>query len=284
MQQLEALLNKGGISMDFLARDSVSLPDGFWSELDKVIVSTARKHLVGRRFLSLYGPLGAGALSIQVDEAIIEEENKDGIVKTAGRHFIEIPQIYEDFTLLWRDLEYSEKSGFPLDFSRALLAAQRIANKEDSLIFYGNEFLGSEGLLTAKGAGEIEKSDWGEGEKAFLDVAEGLAQFRSKGLIGNYTLIVSPDVFAKLHRVIPSLGTMEVERISKMLEGRLFHAPVLGKDQAVLVCAEPQYMDLCIGKDIETGYLETKDFNHVFRIIETAALRIKSRDAIIRFK
>ncbi len=270
--------------MDFLARDSVSFPDGFWNELDKTIVSAVRKNLVGRKFISLYGPLGAGALSIQVDEVTTDEEDSGGIVKTAGRHFVELPQIYEDFTLLWRDLEYSEKSGFPLDFSRALLAAQKIANKEDNLIFYGSEFLGSEGLLTAKGAAEIEKGDWGEGENAFMDVAAGLAQFRSKGLIGNYTLIVSPDLFAKLHRVIPALGTMEVDRVSKMLEGRLFHSSVLGKDQAVLVCAEPQYLDLCIGKDIETGYLETKDFNHVFRVVETAALRIKCKDAIIKFK
>ncbi|MDF2801833.1 MAG: hypothetical protein K0S61_1736 [Anaerocolumna sp.] len=267
--------------MDFLARDSVSLPEGFWSELDKTIVSAVRGNLVGRKFLSLYGPLGAGALSIQVDEVTTDEEDNDGIVKTVGRHFVELPQIYEDFTLLWRDLEYNEKSGFPFDFSRALLAAQKIANKEDNLIFFGSEFLGSEGLLTAKGAPTIEKSDWTEGENAFMDVATGLAQFRSKGIIGKYSLIVSPDLFAKLHRVIPSLGTMEVERISKMLEGRLFHSPVLGKNQAVLVCAEPQYIDLCIGKDIETGYLETRDFNHVLRIIETAALRIKCKDAII---
>ena len=40
-------------------------------------------------------------------------------------------------------------------------------------------------------------------------------------------------------------------------------------------------MDLAVGKDIETAYLETKDLNHVFRIIETVALRIKSKDAII---
>lgn len=270
--------------MDFLARDSVSFPEGFWSELDKTIVSAVRKNLVGRKFISLYGPLGAAALSIQVDDVTTEEEDNGGFVKTVGRHFVELPQIYEDFTLLWRDLEYKEQSGFPLDLSRALLAAQKIANKEDRLIFYGSEFLGSEGLLTTKGAHEIKKGDWAEGENAFMDVAAGLAHFRSKGLIGNYSLVVSPDLFGKLHRVIPSLGAMEVDRISKMLDGRLFHASVLDKNQAVLVCAEPQYLDLCVGKDIETGYLETKDFNHVFRILETAALRIKCKEAIVVFK
>lgn len=50
---------------------------------------------------------------------------------------------------------------------------------------------------------------------------------------------------------------------------------------AVLVCAEPQYMDLVIGQDMITSYLETRNLNHYFRIIETILLRIKNRDAVI---
>lgn len=80
------------------------------------------------------------------------------------------------------------------------------------------------------------------------------------------------------------MGIMEEERISKMLNGHLYNAPVLGSNKAVLVCAEPQYMDLAVGKDIETAYLESKDLNHVFRIVETVALRIKNKEAIIIFE
>lgn len=270
--------------MDFLARDTVSFSDEFWSNLDKTIVSTVRNNLVGRRFLELYGPLGAGTLSVLVDELAADEEIGEGVIKTTGRHFTELPQVFEDFTLFWRDIESSEKNGYPLDLSKALLAAQSIAQKEDKLIFFGNDFLGTEGILTASGTSSLSKSDWSTNENAFLDVAAGIAEFRSKGLIGRYSLIVSPDLYAKLHRIQPSLGMMEVDRISKMLDGRLYNATVLGKDKAILVCGEPQYMDLAIGKDMEAGYLETKDFNHVFRIIETIALRIKCKDAIIVFE
>lgn len=52
----------------------------------------------------------------------------------------------------------------------------------------------------------------------------------------------------------------------------------------MLVCAEPQYMDLALGADLGVGYLELKDFNHVFRILETAALRIKNSEAIVVFE
>lgn len=270
--------------MDFLARETVSFPESFWDTLDKTVVSTVKKNLTGRQFLPLYGPLGAGVTGIQVDEIATEEEENSGFVKTAGRTFVELPQIYEDFTLSWRDIENSEKSGFPLDFTKAALAAQKIALKEDSLVFYGSEFLGNKGLLNAEGTAVLERGNWTEGENAFLDVAQGLALFRSKGIIGRYSLILSTDLYAKLYRIQPSLGIIEIDRISKMLDGHLYQSPALGKDKAVLVCAEAQYMDLAVGLDIETGYLETKDFNHVLRILETAALRLKCKDAVIKFE
>jgi len=270
--------------MDFLARGTVDFSEDFWKEIDKVVVDTVKKNSIGRRFLSLYGPLGAGATSVNIDDINVSQEEKDGIVKTAGRRFVELPQLHEDFILYWRDIEHSEATGQPLDLSKAIMAAQALAQKEDKLIFFGDECIGLEGLLTAEGACKIPRSDWAVGDNAFTDVASAIAKFQSKSLIGRYSLILSPDVYLKLYRLQPSLGMTEEERIKKMLNGHLYSAPVLGEGKAVMVCAEPQYMDLAIGKDIETGYLETRDFNHVFRIVETVALRIKCKDAIIIFE
>jgi len=270
--------------MDFLARDTVSFSSDFWNELDTQVVNTVKNNLIGRRFLSIYGPLGTGTTSINIDETTALQEEKDGVVKTAGRRYIELPQLHEDFVLYWRDIEHSEATEQPLDLSKAIMSAQALAQKEDRLIFFGNEFLGLEGLFTADGISKISKSDWTVGDNAFTDIVSGISMFQSKSLIGRYSLVLSPDMYFKLHRLQPSLGMTEEERIKKILDGHLYSSPVLGEQKAVMVCAEPQYMDLAIGKDIETGYLETKDFNHVFRIVETVALRIKCKDAIIIFE
>ena len=47
--------------------------------------------------------------------------------------------------------------------------------------------------------------------------------------------------------------------------------------------AEPEYVDLAVGLDLSVGYLELADFNHTFRIMETAALRVKDPAAIVVF-
>ena len=270
--------------MDYLARESAPFSQEFWGELDSAVIAAAKKQLVGRRFLHLFGPLGAGANSVTVDSVAKSEELEDGMGYITGRRVVELPQLFEDFTLLWRDLESSEKDGFPYDFSAAAAAAQRNARKEDELIFWGNAKLGMEGLMNASGACKIARGDWKQGENAFADVAKGVMTFSEKGVLGSYSLVVSPDVYVEMQRIQPSMGVMEIDRISKLVDGRLFRAPVLGAGKAVLVCAEPQYMDLALGADLGVGYLELKDFNHVFRILETAALRIKNSEAIVVFE
>lgn len=110
--------------MDFLARDTVSFSDEFWEKIDKTVVDTVKNHLIGRRFLTLYGPLGAGVRSINIDELNSKEEDNNGFVKTSGRRFVELPQVFEDFILNWRDIEHSDTSVQPLDLSKVMKAAK----------------------------------------------------------------------------------------------------------------------------------------------------------------
>lgn len=270
--------------MDYLARESAPFSPEVWGKIDSAVIETAKKHMVCRRFLSLFGPLGAGVSTVAVDSAAKSEELEDGFGRVTGRRVVELPQLFEDFTLLWRDIEESEKNGYPLDLSAAVSAAQRAAKREDDLILFGNKALGAEGLLNAKGAFQIKRGNWKEGEDAYRDVAHGIAHLSSSSLLGRYALILSPDVYLDLQRLVPNVGLLELERISKLVDGRVYATGAFGANKAVLVCAEPQYMDLAVGADLGVGYLELKDFNHAFRILETVALRIKEPNAIVNFE
>lgn len=270
--------------MDYLARESAPFGVELWDAIDKTVVETARRTLTGRRFLSLFGPLGAGVQNIHIDDGGKTEEAVDGIVITKGRRYAEIPQLYEDFTLSWRDLEVAEKSGYPFDLSAVTAAAQAAAKKEDHFIFWGNEALGYEGLLNAAGVNQLKRSDWKAGENPFTDVATGVMLLAEKGITGRLALVVSPDLYVQLQRLQASTGLLEADRLGKLLNGNLYQTAVLGKGRAVLVCAEPQNMDLVIGQDLITSYLELKDLNHGLRILETVLLRIKNKEAVVVFQ
>lgn len=266
--------------MDYLARESSPFENSFWKDIDKAVIETASRTLKGRRFLNIYGPLGAGAISVQYDKNDREEIFENGIVKTSGRKSVELPQLYEDFTILWRDLENNEKNKTPLDLSVVSLAAQNLANREDKLIFYGNELLGVEGILNAKGTQKLKLSDWSTGENPYKDIVKAINMIMEKGMVGKIVLCLSRSLYFDLQRIQEGTGMTEAQRISSMI-GNLFNVSVIKDKKAAVICAEPQYIDLAIGIDMSTAYLEQKDLNHGLRIMETILPRIKEPNAIV---
>lgn len=274
--------------MDYLSRESAPFSNDLWKKIDDTVVNTASRILTGRRFLNIFGPLGSGIQSINLDSyddgKAIEEETTDGISRIKKRKYQEIPLIYNDFTLLWRDIQNSEKLGYPVDLSTAIAAATECALKEDRLIFLGNKNFGYEGIFTAKDTNKMKKNDWKSGENPFKDIVSAVEILSRQSIYGKLALIVSPDLYMQMQRIQPGTGVLESDRISKMLNGNIFTSPVLGTNKAALLCAEPNYIDIVIGQDIETAYLELKDLNHVLRILETALLRIKNRKSIVVFE
>lgn len=105
--------------MEFLLRDDAPFTREQWEKIDSALINSARQVLVGRRFIKIYGPLGAGVQSINIDDfGTVEPGNADFLgdaddrpVKTVGRRFVEIPMVYKDLQLSWRDLEKSRQLG-----------------------------------------------------------------------------------------------------------------------------------------------------------------------------
>ncbi len=269
--------------MDYLFRESAPLTGELWEKIDNIVVRTASRQLIGRRFINLYGPLGAQTLSVPVDDltkrGTFEEDG--AVIKTGGRVYKELPLLYSDATLYWRDIENSQGSDLPIDLSSVAEATAQCAKKEDELIFFGSKALGYDGLFSTEGSSHIARSDWKTGENPFSDVAKGVELLTDKGIWGRMALIMSPDLYTQLQRIQPGTGKMEIDRVSALVDGNVFRSPVLGTNKAILVGADSQYMDLAVGQDLAAAYLETKDLNHALRILETLLLRIKRTDAIV---
>lgn len=269
---------------DYLGRDASPLSEEFWKRLDEAVVETAKETLTARRFLPLYGPLGPGVQVAPTDSPVREEKTENGFTFSPRRSFVEVPQLSEDLWLLWRDLEAAEREGQPADLSPVRIAAQALCRREDQMVFYGVKSLGVDGLLTVSGVNKLKRGDWGTGEGAFIDIVSGVSALQQKGRMSRHTLIVSPDLFVQLHHIQQGTGLMEIERVRHLLEGRIFQATVLQPGTALLLCAQPQYMDLLVGQDIRTAYTEQVELNHHLRILETALPRIKYPDAVVVYR
>lgn len=269
---------------NYLGREDAPFSEALWQQIDQTVVAAARETLVARRFLPMAGPLGAGASFTSIDRLDRAEGGEAGLSVMQGRDLAQIPQLYEDFWLYWRDLESSESTGLDVNLAGARIAAQQLALREDRMAFYGIKSLGVEGLLTAKGINTVKPGNWETGESAYTDIAKAMTMLLQKGRIGRHTLVVSPDVLIKLERIQPGTGTLETERIEKLIGNKIYMTVSLDPGTAMLVSAQPQYMDLVVGQDIRTAYTEAVDLNHHLRVLETALPRVKAPDAVVVFK
>ncbi len=273
---------------DFLGHAENPLRADEWERLNQTVIEVARRSLVGRRFIDLYGPLGAGVQSMPQDQFKGVEPGAVDLVgdSTASavfsdkRTFLTIPLIYKDFLLHWRDIEAARSHNMPLDVSAAAGAAAFCAQREDDLIFFGNKELNHEGLFTAEGRNTRKRGDWSTPGSAFADVVAATETLNGVDHYGPYALVVSPKLYAQMHRIFEKTGVLEIETIRKLCTDGVYRSNRLKENQAVLVSTGRENFDLAVSMDMTVAYLGAENMNHPFRVVESVLLRIKHPDAI----
>jgi uncharacterized linocin/CFP29 family protein len=271
---------------EYLQRDQAPLGVDQWAALDQAVVRTAQSMLVGRRFISLVGPFGPGVESLPSDTmggASAGQVDLLGNQEAEAIRSEPLPLLYKDFWIHWRDLESSRQLGVPLDVGKAAAAAAATAQAEDRLVFDGEPGLGLTGLRTAEGRQTLPMSDWDTGGQAFADVVEGVRALTQAGFTGPYALAVSPRLYAALNRIFDASGVLELEQVEKLARRGVYPTAVLPEPTALLVDSGAQNMDLAVGLDLSTAYIESSNLNHRFRVLESLVLRIRRPGAICMF-
>lgn len=276
---------------DLLARGEAPLSDTEFEIMDNAIVQAARRQLVARRFIQVFGPLGMGIQDVDYDTYGGTDSAKIDLlgrgpaqpVESAKRNHQTIPLIYKDFVLFWRDIETSRRMGLPLDVSAASAASAFVAQKEDDLIFNGNPELGFEGILTAKHRNTIAAQNWDEAGAAFENVVAATQKLIETGFYGPYAVVVSPRRFAQMHRVYANTGVLEINHIRDVATAGVFQSPSIS-DYGLVLSTGVQNIDIAVAQDFVSAYLGPENLNHPFRVMESLVLRIKRPGAICTFE
>lgn len=263
------------------------LSDGEWNDLQETVINHARRTLIGRRVLDIYGPLGSGIQSIMND---VYEENDLGSISLHGdslevsdpirRENLTIPLLYKDFKLFWRDIAHAKTLNISVDFSTAANAATQLALLEDDLIINGSKEFNISGLMNVKGRITHIRGDWMKSGHAFQDIVDARNKLLQMGHTGPYALIVAPQLYALMHRVHQGTNVLEIEHIREIVTDGVFQSPVIKGDAGLLIATGKQNIDLAISEDFDVAYMDEEQMNHIFRIYETIVPRIKRPSAI----
>jgi uncharacterized linocin/CFP29 family protein len=258
-----------------------------FTQLDQTVIDAARRQLVGRRFIELYGPLGRGVQSIFNDifaenlEAKMDFQGSfDTDIEASKRVNYTIPLLYKDFVLYWRDLDQAKVLDIPIDFSAAANAARDVAILEDQMIFHGTREFDIPGLMNVPGRLTQLIGEWFESGNAFQDIVDARNKLLEMNHNGPFALVLSPQLYSLIHRVHRDTNVLEIEHIRELVTDGVFQSPVLKGKSGVLVNTGKNNLDLAISEDFDTAYLGVEGMNHPFRVYETIVLRIKRPSAI----
>jgi uncharacterized linocin/CFP29 family protein len=274
--------------MDILDRKSSPLTEEEWHRIDEAVIVTARNMLVGRKIIEVLGPLGPGVYALpysifsgrQPAGMDMVGDREDLMAAAERRETINIPMLFKDFKIFWRDVEADRHLGIPLDVSVAAVASADVVMQEDELLFNGNKELGHKGLMTAEGRLKVKKSEWKEGGNPLADAVKAVNALTSAGHYGPYAMAVSPFLYGQMIRVYGSTGMLELDQVTALLRGKVYPCSAIQENKAVIVATGIQNLNLAIGQDLVTSYTASENMNHIFRVFETVALLIRRADAI----
>jgi uncharacterized linocin/CFP29 family protein len=259
------------------------------TQMMQAAVQEVRRTVVGRRIISLYGPLGAGVESVPLEK--IEEEGPAEIdlegkpdskpIRTHEQQtYIRVPIVYKDFLLHWRDVQWSKEMHAPLDLTNAVRAAHQVGDAEDNLIFNGNQELGLHGLLNYPGTLRVEKSDWKTAGAPARDVYAAISRLLEEKHHFPYALVTSVDMYEALIKPVKESPALELEQLGKLVEDGIMWSPQIPAGTAALVSTGVQNFDIAVAEDLQIAYLGPSDMNYRFRVYESLALRVKCPTAI----
>ena len=275
---------------DFLMRDDAPLTPEEWGRLDGMVVGIAKKLLVARRVAEVFGPLGAGTQVVEVsryhvtgacmhtgDAIECGDECTDcgcdcDAIDVESRTLLALPYIHKDFVLRWRDIASARQLNMPIDLGAAGAAAAMVARKEDEMLF---------ATMQKEAGTKVKASAWSEPGSAFANMVQASTALAEAGFFGPYAVVVSPAVYALMHRPMQGgMGMLEIKQIRELADGGVFQTPVLTDKQALMISLGVQNLDLAIAQDLTTAYLGPERMEHSFRVLESLALRVKRPGAI----
>jgi uncharacterized linocin/CFP29 family protein len=264
------------------------LNDAQWQHLQAEVVREARRTLVARRFLGIYGPLGAGIESVRLEEF---GPDRDAEIEISGKHdpdpiqatrerFVRVPILYKDFVMHWRDVELSKKLQAPLDASAAIRAAHFVADREDQLIFNGEQRFQIEGLLNASDRMQVKRHDWSKFGAAYGDVVAAMDALLSENHHRPFALAVSANDYARIVRLREGQFAPELDAIARLCDDGVYTSPAIDDGKSVLLSTGDQNVDLAVAEDLAIQFLGERDQDFPFRVYECLVLRIKRPRAI----
>ncbi|MGI6227823.1 MAG: Maritimacin [Spirochaetes bacterium ADurb.Bin315] len=262
--------------MDMFKRNLAPISNRAWSEIEERAKLVLLSRLSARKVVSVNGPhgldytvLSEGRLSLVDDKSAV----KAGIYNV-----LPLTEARVRFTLNKWELDNLERGAKDIDFDSLDKALDQLALFEENAVYHGYAPGTIKGLKESSAHKTLGLT--GDTKEFLAAIGEGVILLKDSFVDGPYSLIVSNEVWVRLHK--EAQGQSLKERVERIIGGEIVLASAI--KGAILVPHDSADLELTIGQDFELGY-ESHDTKEVTLFAtESFTFRVIEPKAIVVFK
>lgn len=259
-----------------LRRNEAPISARAWEEIDAEARRVLELDLAARKLVDFVGPLGWKTSGVSVGRADSAEELIPG-VSTELRKIQPLVELRLDFALSRRALEDVDRGAEDVELDPVVVAAQKLAAAEDTLVFSGYGPGAVRGLGGGSAHAPLTIST--HYEKYPMTVSEATSTLRRAGVDGPYGIALGPRCYAGLMQAPSAGGYPVLERLRNVLLGPIVRAPAV--NGAIVLSMRGGDFGLHVGQDLSVGYhAHDDDQLHLF-LTESLTFRNLAPEAAI---
>ena len=293
-----------------LGRENLDWSQETWAQIDKAVHDEAHRVRIAMKYIPIY--------MTTTDTLSVPAESIETVDQPPTPLFIDEGKTLSIFEILTSFSMTKQQAGKEVDVTTAITLATRATNiliqGEDILMFQGDDALengGHPNPLFANSRIRHRNSSFGPGllggvpaaqtipvdptsvnqnpdlntygEHTFGAVSAAYSLLQSKGHYGPYALALHSNIYADTFAPLANTLIMPADRIKPLVTAGFYGTGTLPKFTGVLVSLGGNTMDLVIGMDAITAFLQ-EDTNglYQFRVFERFTLRLKDKTAVIK--
>ena len=264
---------KGDVFM--LYRDLAPISEEAWDEIDERAEEVLKSQLTARKVLNVVGPKGADYTVIS-EGRLADVQTKEN-VSYGNYKVLPLTEARIEFSMMRWELDNVIRGAKDVDYEPLEEAAKELARFEEEAVYNGLE----EAIISGLGEeaeGEAIKLGNSPGEMINA-ITEGVIKLRDAYVDGDYTLVVSPEIYKNLMTI--ETGYPLVKKVEKLIGGDILLNHVI--DGAYLLPKDHDDLEFTIGRDFSIGY-QAHDIEKVrFFMTESFTFRVLDPAIIIKF-
>jgi uncharacterized linocin/CFP29 family protein len=283
------------------------LTDDQWAMIRQIVHDEALRARVAASFLPLFGPLPGEATTVPANSLSQPGPGVSGRLAVDDTATIGLATVAVNVWVKNHMLADTELAAASIMFKRA---ANIIARVEDAIIFRGrravadpavpgtetlpqiftvsgSDYDGLADIASAANTVTIRAPTAGTppGADVFIAVVEAINSLEAAAYYKPYACVLSDDLFTAVHTPLSSSMVQPADSLPPVLNGPVLRSSTLAAGMALVVSQQGNPVEIVVASDIHVRYLQgTPDGEHMFRVSQRFALRVKDNMAVALIK